>query len=144
MDDLYEWEKSHGIGNFRDDNTDFESDTHSSKEGENRNGLKHLGTNEATRTPPAPTVVNKFTAEVDNSWVTPSPVPPGSKKTVVSGQFERNKHHLQLHEKWQKEADKLGGGKIIVNKDEAKSVIFTFVRDQFCPMNITEIYNVST
>eukprot|EP00957_Ditylum_brightwellii_P187904 14307253-Ditylum_brightwellii.AAC.1 len=47
-----------------------------------------------------------------------------------------------MHRKWQAEAEKLGGPnvRIVVNKLEAKKLIFDTLHESFRPMNITEIY----
>ena len=138
MEDLYDWEKEHGIGKFR-----VERDpglSNSSPIGkEDQFGSKAKG----SVTPPPPSGATEMTRDSKNSMVTPSPLPPNSKKSNPTEKIEKNKQHLQLHEKWQKESDRLGGGKIIVNKEAAKSTIFDFLRDSFRPMNITEIYTVS-
>jgi hypothetical protein len=74
--------------------------------------------------------------------VTPSPLSKGAtKKTVAAGSDkpkEMSKNSLELHKKWQAEAEKLGGPgvKIIVGKSEAKKLIFDKLHDAFAPMNI--------
>jgi hypothetical protein len=139
MEDLHHWEKEHGIGKFRA----VEGDTGlSTFLGVKADVFGSEDMNKAKiSVTPLPQSDSIDMAKV-NSMVTPSPHPPNSKKANAKEKLEKNKQHLQLHEKWQKEADRLGGGKIIVNKEAAKSTIFDFLRDAFRPMNITEIYNV--
>eukprot|EP00594_Rhizosolenia_setigera_P008632 CAMPEP_0178967614 /NCGR_PEP_ID=MMETSP0789-20121207/17712_1 /TAXON_ID=3005 /ORGANISM="Rhizosolenia setigera, Strain CCMP 1694" /LENGTH=691 /DNA_ID=CAMNT_0020653283 /DNA_START=210 /DNA_END=2285 /DNA_ORIENTATION=+ len=50
---------------------------------------------------------------------------------------------IAMHRKWQEAAESMGGknARIIVSKPAAKQLIFEFLKDQFKPMNITEIYN---
>ena len=48
---------------------------------------------------------------------------------------------LAMHKKWQDAATDMGGGKIVINKAEAKKVIFDMLHDAFCPMNITQIHS---
>ena len=48
---------------------------------------------------------------------------------------------LAMHKKWQDAATDMGGGKIVINKTEAKKVIFDMLHDAFCPMNITQIHS---
>jgi hypothetical protein len=138
MEDLHHWEKEHGIGKFRA----VEGDTGlSTFLGVKADVFGSEDMNKAKiSVTPLPQSDSIDMAKV-NSMVTPSPHPPNSKKANAKEKLEKNKQHLQLHEKWQKEADRLGGGKIIVNKEAAKSTIFDFLRDAFRPMNITEIYN---
>jgi hypothetical protein len=73
------------------------------------------------------------------SLVTPSPVPLATKSKGLS------KAAIANHEKWRNECLKLGGtGKICVKKPEIKKMIFDLCKDRFAPMNITQIYHVST
>ena len=48
---------------------------------------------------------------------------------------------LAMHKKWQDAATDMGGDKIVINKAEAKKVIFDMLHDVFCPMNITQIHS---
>ncbi len=66
--------------------------------------------------------------------VSPMPVPQKKKPSAIP----------KCYQKWQEESDKKGGGKIIVKKADAKPIIFDMLKDAFRPMNITQIYNVST
>ena len=85
--------------------------------------------------------------------VTPSPVPPSgtgtgdssvSTKTNTNTTGKPSKSALKQHEKWQEECRKSGGtGRIVVNKPEAKKLIFDLCNDSFQPMNITQIHQVS-
>ena len=65
----------------------------------------------------------------------------GKKKDSGSGGSKKlSAQTLAMHKKWQDAATDLGGGKIIVNKTEAKKAIFDMLHDAFCPMNITQIH----
>ena len=46
-----------------------------------------------------------------------------------------------MREKWQAEADKMGGpgSRVIVDKNEAKKVVFDTLHDMFSPVNITQL-----
>lgn len=74
------------------------------------------------------------TQDAAASIVTPQPVKPK----------QPSKQALEMHRKWQEAAEAFGGPgtRIVVNKDEAKSIIFNKMYDAFCPMNITEIFKV--
>ena len=56
-----------------------------------------------------------------------------------------SKTSLSIRKKWQQEAIKRGGNdaKIIISQSQAIPVVFDLLRDSFCPMNITSIYEVS-
>ena len=85
--------------------------------------------------------------------VTPSPMPPKStaaaaaagKKPAAEKKKKQqqpaglSKTALENHRKWQAEADKQGGGKIVVSKADAKKLIFDVLYNEFQPMNITGI-----
>lgn len=137
MEDLYKWEREHGIGKFRVVEGDTGLSTSSPGDKVDAFGSEDMNKIKGSTTPLPPSSSANMTR-----GVTPSPHPPNSKKANAKEKMEKNKQRLQLHEKWQKEADRLGGGKIIVNKEAAKSTIFDFLRDAFRPMNITEIYTV--
>ena len=65
----------------------------------------------------------------------------GKKKDSGSGGSKKlSAQTLPMHKKWQDAATDLGGGKIIINKTEAKKAIFDMLHDAFCPMNITQIH----
>jgi hypothetical protein len=51
---------------------------------------------------------------------------------------------LAVHKKWQEQAETMGGkgAKIIVSAVKAKKIIYLALRDEFRPMNITDIYKV--
>jgi hypothetical protein len=53
------------------------------------------------------------------------------------------KAQLEIHKQWRDAAEKMGGAKIVVNKMDAKKIIFDYLSDSFQPMTITQIYNVS-
>jgi len=71
------------------------------------------------------------------TMVTPSPAP-------LPRPAQPSAAALAMHRKWQAEAEKLGGPnvRIVVNKLEAKKLIFDTLHESFRPMNITEIYKV--
>ncbi|EJK50296.1 hypothetical protein THAOC_30756, partial [Thalassiosira oceanica] len=48
------------------------------------------------------------------------------------------------YKKWQAEADKMGGGKITVDKSDGKKAIFDVLHDSFKPMNLknSQLYNL--
>ena len=78
--------------------------------------------------------------------VTPSPMPPkGTAKKPAAEKKKKkepaglSKSALEKHRKWQAEADKQGGGKIVVAKPDAKKKIFDVLYDEFQPMNINGI-----
>jgi len=48
------------------------------------------------------------------------------------------------YKKWQAEADKMGGGKITVDRSDAKKAIFDVLHDSFKPMNVNGLYQVSS
>ena len=65
----------------------------------------------------------------------------GKKKDSGSGGSKKlSAQTLAMHKKWQDAATDLGGGKIIINKIEAKKAIFDMLHDAFRPMNITQIH----
>ena len=55
-----------------------------------------------------------------------------------------SKQALALHSKWQQTAKDMGGGRIVVKKEQAKELVKEILHDSFRPMNITEIYQVSS
>ena len=94
-------------------------------------------------TPPPPVTIKKKKKTKASLLVTPSPVPP-SKSGKVFTRMPIPSKSKAMYEKWQKECVKMGGtGKIVVHKPEIKQLIINMLRDAFCPMNITQIYNVS-
>ncbi len=70
--------------------------------------------------------------------VTPSPMPPSSKKTDDDKPKVMSKSAIEAHRKWQAEAEKLGGpnARVVVSKPEAKKLVFDELRNEFAPMNI--------
>lgn len=68
--------------------------------------------------------------------ITPNPsANPVPNKPVSAGA-------LASYKKWQQQAEALGGGRIVVSQPAAKKIIFDFLFDAFCPMNITQIFQV--
>jgi hypothetical protein len=105
--------------------------------GEDPSATMTSAVNAATVTPP-PSGTKKKTfegAKLPSKKSTVAPHPISSKPS---------KQALAIHQKWQADAKKLGGDRIIVSKPEAKKKIFALLKDSFRPMNITEIYQVST
>ena len=76
------------------------------------------------------------------SMVTPSPVPPSGANGKSRSRLPSLSNH-PAYAKWQKECQKLGGGKLVVSKPEIKKMIFELCNDSFAPKNITQIYTVS-
>jgi hypothetical protein len=70
--------------------------------------------------------------------VTPSPMPPSSKKTEDEKPKVMSKSAIEAHRKWQAEAERLGGpnARVVVSKPEAKKLIFGKLHNEFTPMNI--------
>ena len=96
------------------------------------NGTKNIKTDAATVTPPSSATKKKNTISNQSQLKSTVSVPPKPSKAA-----------LAIHQKWQADAKKLGGDRIIVSKLEAKKKIFSLLKDSFRPMNITEIYQVS-
>ena len=80
--------------------------------------------------------------------VTPSPMPPkggASKQAAATTAADKKPAALssaavKTHQKWQVEADKAGGGKIVVGKPAAKKLVFDALHDGFKPMNINGLH----
>lgn len=53
-----------------------------------------------------------------------------------------SKASLNIQKKWQDVATKLGGGKVILKKQDAERIIYNLMKDSFRPMNITMIHEV--
>lgn len=66
----------------------------------------------------------------------------GKKKSCP--ELKPSKAQLEIHRKWQAAAEAAGGqsARIVLHKAIAKKIIFDFLFDAFCPMNITEIHKV--
>lgn len=66
----------------------------------------------------------------------------GKKKAPAD--LKPSKAQLEIHRKWQAAAEAAGGqsARIVLQKATAKKIIFDFLFDAFCPMNITEIHKV--
>lgn len=73
-----------------------------------------------------------------NGGVTPSPMPPSSKKSEDEKPKVMSKSAIEAHRKWQAEAERLGGpnARVVVSKPEAKKLIFDKLHNEFAPMNI--------
>lgn len=71
------------------------------------------------------------------SKVTPTPAEQDTKKKA-----KNNAIMMKKHQEWQEAANKAGGGRIVVSKDQAKPLIFQMLYDKMKPMNITQIYTV--
>ena len=65
-------------------------------------------------------------------------------KKKKSAEFKPSKAQLEIHRKWQTAAEAAGGqsARIVLHKPAAKKIIFDFLFDAFCPMNITDIHKV--
>lgn len=77
--------------------------------------------------------------------VTPSPAV-ASASTKTKAKSKPSKQFLELHRKWQAAAEKAGGpsARIVVDKNDAKKLIFDLLYDKFRPMNITQVNTVSS
>jgi len=77
------------------------------------------------------------------SGVTPSPMPPkgSSKQAAKKAAAPKIDPKLKaLYDKWQAEAEKMGGASIIVDTNAAKKVVFDKLHDLFSPVNITQLF----
>lgn len=65
-------------------------------------------------------------------------------KKKANAELKPSKAQLEIHQKWQAAAEAAGGqsARIVIQKATAKKIIFDFLFDAFCPMNITEIHKV--
>ena len=80
------------------------------------------------------------------SLVTPSPHPLSNKPPPKAATKKKpSKALMATHQKWQKEAEAVGGKgvKIIVDKAAAKQKIYDFSFDSFQPKTVTDFYTVS-
>ena len=66
------------------------------------------------------------------------------RKKKTSTELKPSKAQLEIHRKWQAAAEAAGGdsARIVLHKAVAKKIIYDFLFDAFCPMNITEIHKV--
>lgn len=71
------------------------------------------------------------------SKVTPTPAKQDTKKNA-----KQNATMMKKHQEWQEAANKAGGGRIVVKKEQAKPLIFQMLYDKMKPMNITQIFTV--
>lgn len=71
------------------------------------------------------------------SKVTPTPAKQDTKKSA-----KQNATMMKKHQEWQEAANKAGGGRIVVKKEQAKPLIYQMLYDKMKPMNITQIYTV--
>jgi hypothetical protein len=104
----------------------------------------------SSKTPP-PTSLgsskSKSKSKSKTAAITPSPVPPSSKSKIAalaSASAKSTAKSSAVVEKWKQESLRLGGlGKIVLNKVEAKKLVFEKCQDSFAPMNITQLFTVS-
>ena len=90
---------------------------------------------------------SKSKSKSKTAAITPSPVPPSSKSKIAalaSASAKSTAKSSAVVEKWKQESLRLGGlGKIVLNKVEAKKLVFEKCQDSFAPMNITQLFTVS-
>lgn len=72
------------------------------------------------------------------SKVTPTP----AAKQDTKKKAKQSAIMMKKHQEWQEAANKAGGGRIVVNKEQAKPLIFQMLYDKMKPMNITQIFTV--
>jgi len=87
-------------------------------------------------------IVGAFHSKGKKSGVTPSPMPPkgSSKQAVKKAAAPKIDPKLKaMYDKWQVEAEKMGGTTIIVDTNAAKKVVFDKLHDLFGPVNITQL-----
>ena len=86
-------------------------------------------------------VVGAVRTNGKKSGVTPSPMPPpkGASKHAAKKAPKVDPKVKALYDKWQGEAEKLGGTTIVVDMSEAKKVVFDKLHDLFSPVNITQL-----
>ena len=85
-------------------------------------------------------VVGAFRSKGKKSGVTPSPMPPkGSKAAKKAAAAKIDPKLKAMYDKWQAEAEKLGGTNIIVDTNTAKKHVFDKLLDLFSPVNITQL-----
>jgi hypothetical protein len=92
-------------------------------------------------TPPPNTLgvkASKVGSSKGAAKITPNPSDPKPTKPSAGA--------LAMHKKWQEAAEAIGGkdARIVVSKPAAKKFIFDLLFDAFCPMNITQIFKVSS
>ena len=104
----------------------------------------------SSKTPPPTSLVSsksKSKSKSKTAAITPSPVPPSSKSKIAalaSASAKSTAKSSAVVEKWKQESLRLGGlGKIVLNKVEAKKLVFEKCQDSFAPMNITQLFTVS-
>ena len=101
---------------------------------------------DASSLDPPPSSVKKAKRKVQTKTPPPSSLKPSSKitaKSMVTPSPILSKSSKVL-EDWRKASRRMGGnGKIVVDKTEAKKMIFERSNDAFQPMNITQLYEVS-
>jgi hypothetical protein len=87
-------------------------------------------------------VVGAFRSKGKKSGVTPSPMPPkgASKRAGKKAAASKVDPKLKaMYDKWQAEAERVGGTTIIVDKNAAKKFVFDKLHDLFSPVNITQL-----
>lgn len=124
-------------------------------------GMQSIANNSSITVTPIPNetdrnIVCYTTTTNEKNSVTPHPGDAkkadssSSNTNIPNGQTKPtnkpNKQMLETHRKWQEAAEAMGGpgARIVVSKPDAKKLIFDLLYDEFCPMNITDIYKVST
>lgn len=105
----------------------------------------------STLTHPAAHIVTPLADSPDTKslLVAPNPMVESTANANSTAGKTKNKtvlnvRALEAHKKWLEAAQAIGGkdARIIVSKPSAKKLIFDFLHDAFCPMNITQIYKV--
>ncbi|GKY96953.1 hypothetical protein MPSEU_000654300 [Mayamaea pseudoterrestris] len=96
--------------------------------------------NTVTPGPRAQVGFDATATDLDSSTITPSPGLADAKKAAAKAPV--SKKQLDMHRQWQATAESLGGpnARIIVNKNDAKKLIFDVLHDAFAPMNITDLH----
>lgn len=73
--------------------------------------------------------------------ITPSPALAAAAKKATT-QKQPTKAEIEMMSKWKAAAKKRGGADIVLQRTAAKKLIYDLLYDAFCPMNITQIYEV--
>ena len=75
--------------------------------------------------------------------ITPSPALASAAATKkATAQKQPTKAEIEMMSKWKAAAKKRGGADIVLQRTAAKKLIYDLLYDAFCPMNITQIYEV--
>ena len=93
-------------------------------------------------TPPPNSLVGKVPQASDAVAGKAAKITPNTSSSANPKPNKPSAGALAMHKKWQEEAEARGGkdARIVVKKPEAKKIIFDFLFDEFCPMNITQVY----